>query len=222
MPAKAAPAKKAAAPAKAAAKPAAPAKAAAPAKKAAPASSGNGAYVKGLGNADVATVTALFEGKCGKVTGVQLRRNKYAQVFFENSASVKKAIETFNNKEVKGELVTVVAAKTGPKVDAADNASTVYVSPIFGASTTRKQIFALFQGCGKIVRLRTYANNSAFVYFSSAAEASKAIKEKNGTDYQGQKLTVKGSVRTVAKDQAKEAKRKHLIAVRKFQAENRA
>ena len=218
MPAKAANKTAAKPAAKAAAKPAAPAKAAPKAAAAA----GNGVYVTGLGDADRATITALFEAKCGKVTGVQLRRNKYAQVFFENSASVKKAQEAFNGKEVRGQLVTVAVAKSGPKPSATAGATTVCVYPIYRASTTRKQIFALFASAGKVARLRTYADNSAFVYFNDAASAQKAIAEKNGTEYQNQTLSVKASVRTLAKDAAAEKTRKQLIAVRKFQAENRA
>jgi hypothetical protein len=227
MPAKAAPktVAKPAAP-KAAAKPAVAKPAAAAPKAAAPkaaapkAAVGNGIYVKGLGEADAATISALFEAKCGKVTNVQVRKGKYAQVFFDNAASVKKATETFNNKEVKGNLVTVSAAKSGPKAVAAE-AKTVFVSPIFAASTTRKQVFALFAGCGKVIRLRTYHNNSAFVYFESAAAAQKAIKDKNGTEYQNKKLLVKGSVRTVEADKAAQVKREHTIKVRKHQSENR-
>ena len=228
MPAKAAPKttakpveKKAAAATKAAAKPAAAAKPVEKKAAAPKAAAGNGIYVKGLGEADAATVSALFEAKCGKVTKVQVRKGKYAQVFFDNSASVKKATETFNNKEVKGNLVTVAVAKSAPKA-AAPDAKTVFVSPIFGATTTRKQVFALFAGCGKVVRLRTYHNNSAFVYFDSAAAAQKAIKDKNGTDFQMKKLLVKTSVRTVEADKAAQVKREHLIKVRKHQSENRA
>ena len=182
------PAAKAAAP-KAAAKPAA--KAAAP-KAAAP--TGNGAYVKGLGAADVDAVKAIF-AVAGKITDVRLRRNKFALVHFENAAGVAAAISKFNGKDVKGAKLSVVAAKAGPKVDARLTSKVVFVTPIFAQATCRKQVRALFATCGKVAKLKTYRNNFAFVYFADAASAKKCLAEKNGATFNGRKITVKPSVR---------------------------
>ena len=190
-PAKAAAAKPAA---KAAAKPAAK-QAAAPAKAAAKptaktVSSGNGVYVKGLGNADVDAVKALF-ASAGAVSQVRLRRNKFALVFFESAASVKKAVDALNNKTVQGETVTVSAAKTSPKAASTEGSKTVFASPLFRTNTTRNQMRALFEGCGKITKLRTYRTNYALVTFDSAAAASKAVSSKNGQTFHNKTLSVK-------------------------------
>jgi RNA recognition motif-containing protein len=201
------PAAKAAAPAakpaaKAAAAPAAKPAAkqatqAAPAAKAAPkaavqAGAGNGVYVKGLGPADVDAVKAIFAA-AGNVVDVRLRRNKFAIVFFDNAAAVKKAVDTFNNKEVKGHTLSVAAAKAGPKVQ--KSTATVFIAPLFRQNTTRNQIRAIFEGCGKITKLRTYRTNFAYVTFENAAAAQKAIASKNGQTFRNKKLTVKQSTR---------------------------
>ena len=192
----AAPAPKAAAPApKEAAKPAP-----APEKKAAPAASaGNGVYVKNLGDAGVESVTAIFSA-AGAVSGVRLRRNKYAIVFFQQAASVKKAIETFNGKDLKGQKLSVVAAKSGAKADKKADSKVVFVAPIFRGNTTKAQAKALFAGCGKITKMRTYHNNCAFVYFDSAAAAQKAVKDKDGQTFKNNKLRVKLSGRSAERD----------------------
>jgi len=217
-----APAPKAAASAKAAP---APAKTAAPAasaastavakgdKKAPAASTGssNGVYVKNWGQGSVADATSVF-GAAGKVVRAQIRRSKHALVFFENAASVKKAIDLFNNKEVGGSTVIVSAAKTSPKNETRDSSSVVFVGPIFRENTTRKQIIELFAG-SKILRLRTYHQNHAYVYFDSAAAAQKAIKEKNGTTFHGKTLTVKASTRSLEKEKKRNEHNKVLIDV---------
>mmetsp|Transcript_53654 Transcript_53654/g.61589 ORF Transcript_53654/g.61589 Transcript_53654/m.61589 type:complete len:240 (-) Transcript_53654:86-805(-) len=210
-----APAPKAAAPVKAAApaaKTAAPA-AAAPKveKKAVAAGSSNGVYVKNWGQGSVADATAAFAA-AGKVTRAQIRRGKYALVFFENAASVKKAVDSFNGKEVCGATVNVAPAKTSPKADSHDATSVVFVGPIFRESTTRKQIFDLFAG-SKIVKLRTYRQNYAYLYFDSAAAAQKAIKEKNGTEFKGKTLTVKASTRSLEAEKKRNEHNKTLIEV---------
>ena len=205
MPPKAAPkpaAKKAAAAAKPAAKAAAPKAAAKPAAKAAAAkpaaskpttaktvSSGNGVYVKGLGDADVAAVKALF-ANAGAVSQVRLRRNKFALVFFESAASVKKAVDSLNNKEVQGKTVTVTAAKTSPVTAASEGSKTVFAGPLFRTNTTRNQMRAIFDGCGKITKLRTYRQNYALVTFDSAASAAKAVSSKNGQTFKNKALKV--------------------------------
>jgi hypothetical protein len=135
---------------KAAAKAApAPAKTAAPAataakveKKVASTGSSNGVYVKNWGQGSVADATAVF-GAAGKVVRAQIRRGKHALVFFENAAATKKAIDSFNGKEILGVTVSVSAAKTTPKSDARDDSTAVFVGPIFRESTTRKEIFSL-------------------------------------------------------------------------------
>jgi RNA recognition motif-containing protein len=196
----AAPAPKQAAPAKQAPAKAAPAKqAAAPQPKAAAAkpaaaSSGNGIYVKGLGQASVDEVKALFAA-AGNVTNVRLRRNKYAIIFFDNAAASKKAIDQFNNKDVKGHTVTVTSAKAAPTTSKTQDTVTVFVSPLFRQNTTRNQVREVFKNSGKITKLRTYRNNYAFVTFDSAASAAKAVKDVNGTVFRNKKLLVKPAIR---------------------------
>lgn len=200
--AKAAPAPKAAAPKATAPKAAAPKAAAskAAAKAAAPkaaAGSSNGVYVKNWGNGSVADATAIF-GAAGNVQKAQIRRHRYALVFFDNAAAVKKAIDLFNDKEVLGQVVTVAPAKTSPKADAHLNSSTVFVSPIFRASSTKKQIMELFSGV-KVLRLRTYRNNFAYAYLDTPAAAAKFVQEKNGTEFRGHKLRVALSAKSLDK-----------------------
>ncbi len=219
--AKAAPAPKAAAPAPKAAAPAA--KAAAPAaapKKAAATSNSNGVYVKNWGQGSVADATATFSA-AGKVANVQIRRGKYALVFFENAAGVKKAVDSFNGKEVNGTTVIVTAAKTAPKADKHENSSVVFVGPIFRENTTRKELFALFAG-SKIVKLRTYEHNFAYVYLDSAAAAQKVIKEKNGTTFHGKVLTVKASTRSLEQEKSRNEQSKQLIEVHAWKQQKAA
>ena len=197
--------------AKAAAPPAKPAAEKKAEAKKAPAGSSNGVYVKNWGGEGVDAVKSIF-GNCGKVQQVQLRRNKYCLVFFDSAAAVKKAIDSFNNKEVRGRTLTVSAAKTAPKADKHSNSSVVLVSPIFRESTTRKQIFELFNGCGKIVKMRTYHQNNACVYFESAAAAQKAT-QKNGSEFKGKNLSVNLSTRSLEADKKKQETTKLRIAV---------
>lgn len=217
----AAPAKAAAAPAKAAAPqgksaaaPAPAAKAAAPAAKAAGKlkASGTGVYVKGWGAGGVEVAKALF-ASCGKVTEVRLRRNRYAIVFFDNAASTKKAVDSFNNKEVQGRKLEVSVSKSAPKGDKKANATVVFVSPVFRQSTTRKQLLGLFAKSGKVAKLRTYRRNYAFVYYNDAATAAKAVKELNGSKFQNKTLIAKLSSRTAAKDKKKKFEAKRTIGL---------
>ena len=205
--------------AKAAAKPAAKA-AAKPAEKkaevkpkaASTTSASNGVHVKNWGKDGVDAAKALFAG-CGNVVDCKLRRGKYCLVWFDNSAAVKKAIDSFNGKELKGKTLTVGAAKSAPHADKHQNSSVVFAQPIFREATTRKQIFKLFQGAGKIMKLRTYHNNSAFVYFDSSAAAAKAVKDLNNTQFASKTLTVSLSTRSMEKDKKVEEQNKQLIAV---------
>jgi len=158
-----------------------------------PAVAGNGVYVKGLGLASVDAIKTIFQS-AGTITNVRVRRNKYAIVFFENQASVKKAIDQFNGKEVQGRELSVTSAKAAPKSTSAEPV-TVFVSPIFRQNTKRNQVREVFKNCGKIVKLRTYRTNHAFVTFDSTAAALKAIKDINGTTFRNKKLLVKASVR---------------------------
>jgi RNA recognition motif-containing protein len=211
--AKAAPAPKAAAPAPKAAAPAAKAAApaAAPKKAAAATSNSNGVYVKNWGQGSIADATAAFSA-AGKVSHVQIRRGKYALVFFENSAAVKKAVDSFNGKEVNGTTVIVTAAKTAPKTDKHDASSVIFVGPIFRENTTRKQLFEFFAG-SKIVKLRRYEHNYAYVYLDSAATAQKIIKEKNGATFHGKVLTIKPSTRSLEQEKARNELSKQLIEI---------
>lgn len=210
MPAKAAP-KSApapkAAPKAAAAKPKA-APAPAPAKKAAPAPKGtqaprdasncaNGVYVKNWGTGSVEDATRVF-GQAGAVQGARIRRHRYALVYFENTASVKKAIDLFNDKVVLGEKVTVLPARSGPKADPKKTSATVFVSPIFRASLSKAQISALFQGY-KVLRLRAYRQNYVYAFLDSHASAEKFQKEMNGMMFHDHKLRVELSAKSLKK-----------------------
>lgn len=223
----AAPAKKAAAPAAkvaekpaaaapAAAAPAAAAPVAAP-KKVAAAGAGNGVYVKGWGNEGCDACRTLF-GASGKVTAVRVRRGKYAIVWFAEPAAVQKATSAFNGKTVKGATLTVSAAKSAPPASGLENATSVFVGPVFRGTTSKKQLSALFGGCGKVLKIRQYRNNTAFVYLDSTAAANKAVKDVTGKKLANVAVTVKLSRRTKAGDQAKEAKRRAIIAALKKKA----
>jgi hypothetical protein len=212
MPAKAAaPAKKAAPKAaapKAAAKTAAP-QAAAPKKAAAPQGAGNGVYVSKWGTESAQAAKEAFSA-CGPITSVQIRRNKYALIFFETAAGAKKAIDTLNGKTVCGATVTITAAKTSPKKDAHQGSSVVFVGPFFPESTSRKTLIDLFKTAGKIQKVRTYANHTAFIYYDNAASAAKAVKDLNGKEVNQKALTVKPSIRSLATDKSK---REHALTM---------
>ena len=209
-PAKAAPAPKTVS--KAAPKTSAPAPTAAPPKAKAPASASNGVYVKNWGTGSVADAKATF-GAAGAVSSARIRRNKYALVWFDNAASVKKAVDSFNGKELFGSTVTVTAAKAAVAADKHEASTVVHVSPIFRENTTRKEILTLF-GATAVKKLRTYRQNYAYVYFDSAASASKAIKDKNGSDFKGHKLIVKASSRSLESEKKKAAHGKLLSEIK--------
>jgi len=177
----------------------------------------NGIYIKGLTTEDVDAVKAIFS-TVGTVASARVRRRRFAQVFFETAASVKKACDQFNNKDFKGKQLSVVAAKTGPRLDRRVNTKVVVVRPVFRQNATRNQVRDLFRACGKIAKLRTYRQNYAVVYFDSAAAASKAIKDKDGSTFKDKALRVKPSVRSLEADKAAEKKRQIRIAIKKFKS----
>nr|AAB81433.1 RNA binding protein [Trypanosoma brucei] len=200
------------APKAAAPKPAATAPKAAAAKeaKARPAAgTHNGVYVKNWGQGSVTDATRIFSA-AGKVVSAQIRRRRYAIIFFENAAAVRKAIDLFNEKEVLGAKVTVSPAKTSPKPDPHEGSSVVFLSPIFRMSTTNGQIRELFTGM-RVLRIRTYRQNYAYVYLDSAAAAQKFVKEKNGTEFRGKKLRVALSTRSLQKEKDR-AERANLLS----------
>ncbi|KEG11661.1 putative NRBD1 [Trypanosoma grayi] len=209
--AKAAPKPAAAAPKPAAAAPKAAAK---ETKPRATAGSHNGVYVKNWGQGSVADAKAIFSS-AGNIVSAQVRRRRYAIIFFENAAAVKKAIDLFNEKEVMGNVVTVVPAKTSPKPDPHENSSVVFISPIFRTSATDKQIRELFEGL-KVLRLRTYRNNYAYVYLDSPAAALKVVKERNGTEFRGKKLRVALSTRSLEKEKSRADRAKLLMDAHNF------
>jgi RNA recognition motif-containing protein len=206
---------------KAAAKPAEKKPEAAKPKASSATSASNGVHVKNWGKDGVDAAKTLFAG-CGNVVDVKLRRGKYCLVWFDNSAAVKKAVDSFNGKELKGRQLSVAPAKSAPQADAHQNSTVVFAQPIFREATTRKQIFKLFSGAGKIAKLRTYRNNCAYVYFDSAAAAAKAIKDLNGTQFAGKPLTVKASTRSIEADKAREENRKLRIAVHAWKKTQKA
>lgn len=212
------PAAKAPAPKAAAPKPAAKAapKAAAPAPRPASGAS-NGVYVKNWGTGSVADATKIFSA-AGNVSKVQLRRHRYAIVFFDNSAAVKKAIDLFNEKEVLGQTVLVVPAKTSPKPDAHENSACVFVSPIFRPSTTKKQMMELFAGV-KVQRLRVYRQNFVYAYLDSAASAKKFVEDKNGVEFRGHKLRVALSARSLEKLRSRQEAAKVVMAAHRHHKE---
>uniref|UniRef100_A0A0A9X4J2 RNA-binding protein lark n=1 Tax=Lygus hesperus TaxID=30085 RepID=A0A0A9X4J2_LYGHE len=185
---------------------------AAPAAKAAarqPPSS-MGVYVKHWGNGSAEEAAAVFKA-AGNVVKTQIRRHRYALVFFDTPAAVKKAIDLFNGKEVCGATIEVAPAKTTPKPDPHENSSCVFISPIFRTSTTKQQILELFQGM-KVLRLRTYRRNFANVYLDSPAAAEKFVKEKNGMEFRNHTLRVKLSSKSLAKLKARQESAKLLMA----------
>lgn len=213
----AAPAKKAPAPSKAPEKKAPAAaekKPEAPKPKAATPSC-NGIHVKNWGKGSSEDASKLF-ANCGKVTDVRIRRNHYALVWFDNAAAVKKAVDTFNNKEIDGKALQVAPAKSTPVPPKINTSMTVFVKPIFRDNTTRAQLRELFGGCGKIIKITQLHLNKAFVYFDSVAAAQKAIKEKNGFVFRNKTLTVKPSIRTVENDKKRYAACLEHIAVHKW------
>ena len=217
---------KAAAPAKAAPAPAPKAAAPKPAEKKADApkakaATGNGVYVKNWGQDGSDVAKAVF-GTAGKITSVTVRRGKFALVWFENSAAATKAISSFNNKEINGNVVEVSAAKTQPKPDKTEGSSVVFVSPVFRESTTRKTILSAFATSGKILKLRTYRQNNAYIYFDSPAAAQKAIKDKNGAEFQGHKLEVKLSTRKLDAEKKRAERAQLLISAHAWQKKEAA
>ncbi|CAD2216370.1 RNA recognition motif. (a.k.a. RRM, RBD, or RNP domain), putative [Angomonas deanei] len=201
MPPKAAKAAPKPAAKKAATKAAAPKPAAAPKAAAKPsqgaAGNSNGVYVKNWGTGSVADATEVFSA-AGAVQSVRVRRHKYAIVFFDNQAAVKKAIDLFNEKEIAGQVVTVAPAKASPKADAHANSSSVFISPIFRTSATTAQIKELFNGY-KVLRVRTYRKNFAYAYFDSPATAAKFVQDKNASEFRGHKLRVLPSAKSLDK-----------------------
>lgn len=170
----------------------------------------HGIYIKKWGSASAEEAAALFKA-AGNVTKTQIRRHRYALVFFDSAAAVKKAIDLFNGKEVLGEVVEITPAKTTPKPDPHENSSCVFVSPIFRSSTTKQQILDLFQGM-KVLRLRTYRRNFAYVYLDSPAAAAKFVKEKNGTEFHNHTLRASLSSKSLAKLKARQESAKLLMA----------
>lgn len=188
-----------------------PAKKPAAAPKAAPRPAGNhnGVYVKNWGTGSVAEATEVFQ-KAGKVLSAQIRRHRYAIVFFDNAAAVKKAIDLFNDKVVLGKKVTVQPARTSPKPNPKDTSSTVFVSPIFRSSASKAQIAELFNGY-KVLRLRSYRQNYVYAFLDSHASAEKFKAEKNGAEFRSHKLRVELSAKSLEKVKAHQQASKLLI-----------
>eukprot|EP00756_Hemistasia_phaeocysticola_P012773 Hpha_TRINITY_DN15227_c1_g2::TRINITY_DN15227_c1_g2_i1::g.65219::m.65219 len=215
---------------KAAGKKAAP-KAAPKAAAPAPAkvqSSGVSVYIKNLAfpglNHD--TVKAVFKS-CGNVKGVQLRRKKYCIVHFGDASHAAKAKE-LNGKVVKGNKVSVEAAKKGPTPDRSETCTSVFVGGLSKVprKDARAALKAQFDKCGAVAKVRTYQNGRGlhgFVYFKDNAGAKKAVSTMNGQELakpftklsSTNGITVKYSVRTKALDQKKEKARKARIAASK-------
>jgi len=192
-----------------AAKPASPAPKAAAAKKG---TSAFGVYVKHWGQQGSEAVQALF-ASAGKILEVRLRRGRYALVFFDNAASVKKAIDSFNGKEINGRKLEVAQAKAALRGDNKADSKVVFVAPIFRQSTSDKQIRDIFGKAGKVTKLRTYRTNYAYVYFDTTAAAQKAVKELNKSTLNNKTLTVKLSSRSRETDKKKAAHAKRVIAL---------
>lgn len=214
----AAPAPKAAAPAP---KAAAPKVAAAPKEaKARATGNQNGVYVKNWGTGSVQNATEVFAA-AGKVVSVQVRRHRYAIIFFDAPAAVKKAIDLFHEKEVLGSVVTVVPAKTSPRADPHEGSSVVFVAPICRESVKPKEVIqGLFAGY-KVMRLRIYKGQYAYVYLDSPAAALKIIKEKSGSEFHGKNLTIKLSTRSLEKDVQREAHAKLLMEAHVYKKEHK-
>uniref|UniRef100_A0A7S1I8B6 RRM domain-containing protein n=1 Tax=Eutreptiella gymnastica TaxID=73025 RepID=A0A7S1I8B6_9EUGL len=218
------PAAKKAAP-KAAPKPAAPAKKAKKAEK----KKGGGAerpqvtgvYVTGLDFEGMSHETVKEQFKhCQNITEVRLRHGKYALIFFGTKANANKALE-MNKKLVKGNKISVVLAKRArPTKVREGKCTTVFVGGLPGA-TTKKQLATHFADCGSITKVRVYSKHYGFVYFDSAAAATKAVAMgdvpfSHGKDTSrmeevphqlSRTLEVKYSIRTKASDAVRNEKR---------------
>lgn len=180
-----------------------------------------GVYVTGLDFEGMSheTVKECFK-HCQNITEVRLRHGKYAVIFFGTKPNAKKALE-MNNKMVKGNKISVVMAKRArPTKVREGKCTTVFVGGLPGAST-KKQLSAHFADCGKIIKVRVYAQHHGFVYFADAAAASKAVAMADvpfahGKDTSRMEevphqlsriLEVKYSIRTKAGDAARNEKR---------------
>lgn len=164
-------------------------------------------------------------------------KGPYVLVFFKNDAHAKKAAE-YNGRILKGNKVLVEIAKSDVTPKREGVCTAVYVGNLPGGMRLRAftvahkkkrngqwgrkkhapgsrhaKLAAVFNGCGKIVKARTY-NNHGFVFFDSADAANNAVK-KNGTAVQGKKIEVKLSVKTPASLAKKAAESKAIAAKRK-------
>eukprot|EP01063_Lacrimia_lanifica_P041673 TRINITY_DN977_c0_g2_i1.p1 TRINITY_DN977_c0_g2~~TRINITY_DN977_c0_g2_i1.p1 ORF type:complete len:227 (+),score=148.66 TRINITY_DN977_c0_g2_i1:55-735(+) len=219
------PAKKSNKPAAKAAKPAA--KAAKPQAKAAKAPAGsaaNGVYVKGLNFPGLSheTVKELFKGSA--ITNIVLRRKKYCLIYFKDAAGASKA-KDLNGKMLKGQKITVEAAKKGQAAERATYCTSVFVGglPAMSRATGAAAVKKEFAKCGTIQKVRTYRAGHAFVYFADNAAAKKAVTTMDQQSLskpfpEGKQITVRYSVRSKAGDAAKEASRAKKIAAAKARA----
>jgi len=200
----------------AAKKAAAPAKAA-PAKKTA-AAIDTAVYVKGLNFPGMSfeTIKAAFKPQ-GEVKDICLRRKKYCILYFKDASSANKAKE-LNGKTLKGQKITVEAAKKKLPADRASTCTTVFVGNL-PAMTHKQGVVAVkkeFAKCGTITKVRSYRAGHAFVYFADNAAAKKAVttldNQTLGAPFPAKTISVKYSIRTKALDAAKEKARKAKIA----------
>lgn len=199
--AKAAPQKAAAAPAKAK-----------PQKTEAKSEGGKtGVHVRGLkfDGMDRESVKELFV-HCGPISQLRIKRNArqggYVLIFFEQAASAKKCVDTMNGKTVKGNRIQVsVANNAKPVPDRSEFCKTVFVAPVSRA-VTKVQLREEFKSAGQPIKVRVYRAGYGFVYFKSVADCTNAMRNLDGKEMAGKKITLKRSVRTKEGDLKKHGK----------------
>ena len=190
--------------------PAPAAKAAAPATAAAPTSKKDtaGVYIKGIGaGLDLEAIKKVFKA-AGNIIAARRRGDKYAIVWFDSQGAAKKAIETFHNKPIQGNKVTVAAAKAAPPRDRAEYCKTLFLNNV-NPSQTRLQIREALKGYGEIVKIRQ-RGTFAFVYFNDVKSAVKARNEVNGKKFFGRFVEAKLSIRTKERDDKREKSARKL------------
>merc|ERR1711991_162047 len=193
--------------------------------KAAPAKSAggdSGVYVKNLNFPGISheTIKQAFK-QCGEVKDVVLRNRKYAILYFKDAAGATKARE-LNGKVVKGQKISVEAAKRRQEPARETYCTSVFVgnlprmSHIQGRAALKKE----FAKCGEIVKVRTYQSGYGFIYYKDNAAAKKAVTTMDQQTLakpfpEKRVVSVRYSIRTKEADAKKEAVRKQRIAAKK-------
>jgi hypothetical protein len=160
-----------------------------------------GVHVRGLkfDGMNRESVKELF-AHCGPISQLRTKKNArgggYVLVFFEQASSAKKCVDSMNGKVVKGNRIQVsIAANAKPVPDRAEYCQTVFVAPISRA-VTKDQLREEFKTAGQTIKVRVYRAGYGFVYFKSVADCTNAMRNLDGKEIAGKKVTLRRSVRT--------------------------